>query len=257
MKNSREGSGTFIIVQARMGSSRLPEKVLLPVAGRSLLSYLLERLRRVRLAERFVVATSTGPLDDAIALACAAEGVACFRGSELDVLDRFVETARALDARTVVRLTADCPLVDPSLVDAAIRAFSPETGKFDYLSNMLEPRWPYGMAVEVFSASALYEAGHESTDPEDREHVTPFIWRRPERYRLKSLTMTPDLSLHRWTVDTPEDFALVSRILEALYPVKPDFSMSDVISLLDENPRWVQLNRHIVQKTIAAGRVRE
>jgi spore coat polysaccharide biosynthesis protein SpsF len=247
-----EAGGVVVIVQARMGSSRLPGKVLMPVAGRPLLSYLLERLRRVRLAEQIVVATSTDPRDDAIVAACDVEQVRCHRGSELDVLTRFVETAQAVGARTVVRLTADCPLIDPGLVDDAVRAFSPAARKFDYLSNMLEPSWPYGMAVEVFTASALYDAGREATDSEEREHVTPFIWRRPQRYRLKSLTMTPDLSWHRWTVDTPEDFELVSRILGALYPRKPDFRMADVIRLLEENPDWPEVNSQVVQRQVAS-----
>lgn len=250
MQSLPETSGTVVIVQARMGSTRLPGKVLMPVAGRPLLSYLLERLRRVTLAGRVVVATSTDPRDDAIVAACAVEEIPSFRGSELDVLDRYVATARAFAARAVVRLTADCPLIDPGLVDDAIRAFS-AAEDIDYVSNMLEPTWPYGMAVEVFTASALYEAGREAVEGDEREHVTPFIWRRPERYRLKSLTMSPDLSRHRWTVDTPEDFELVSRVLGTLYPRKPDFRMPDVVRLLEENPRWMQLNSHILQRPVA------
>ena len=240
----------MIIVQARMGSTRLPGKVLKPVAGRPMLSYLVERLRRVVSADRFVIATSTNPGDGAIVRYCAEAGIECTRGPEQDVLSRYVETASKFDAGTVVRVTADCPLIDPGLIDTAIETFGAAGRRFDYLSNMLEPSWPYGMAVEVFTGAALAEAGREATDEAEREHVTPFLYRRPERYRLKSLTMKPDLSRHRWTVDTPEDFELVSRILESLYPRKPEFTMPDVLALLKENPSWELINRHIVQKTL-------
>lgn len=243
--------GVVIIVQARMGSSRLPGKVLKPIAGRPMLSYLVERLQRVARADRFVIATSTNSFDEAIVDFCGGLGVQCTRGPEHDVLSRYVEAARKFGAGTVVRVTADCPLIDPGLIDAAIDAFGQPGERFDYLSNMLEPSWPYGMAVEVFTAAALAEAGREATDEAEREHVTPFLYRRPERYRLKSLTMEPDLSRHRWTVDTPEDFDLVSRILATLHPRIRDFTMADVLAVLAENPSWELINRHVVQKTVA------
>jgi len=121
----------------------------------------------------------------------------------------------------------------------------------DYLSNMIRPTWPYGMAVEAISREALMQADAEATDPAEREHVTPFVYWRPERYRLKSLTMEPDLSAHRWTVDTPEDLELVSRILTTLYPRRAEFEMADVLELLREHPEWEQLNRHVQQKSVA------
>lgn len=240
---------TVIIVQARMTSTRLPGKVLKPIAGRPMLSYQMERLRRVGGAGRIVIATTTNATDDPIAAFCAAEGIACTRGSEHDVLSRYHEAAQRFAAGTVVRVTSDCPLLDPQLVDDAIAAFA--DGSCDYVSNMIEPTWPYGMAVEVFSARTLAEAQAEARDDAEREHVTPFIYWRPGRYRLRSLTRTPDLSHHRWTVDTPEDFELVRRILETLYPARPDFTMADVLALLAEHPDWEAINRHVAQKTVA------
>jgi len=235
-----------------MTSTRLPGKVLKTICGRPMLSYQIERLRRCRNASRLVIATTTNATDDAIVALCADEGVDFFRGSEHDVLSRYFEAAQRFDATTVVRVTADCPLLDPQIVDAAIAAFHEANGQLDYVSNMLEPTWPYGMAVEVFSSSVLAEAHAEASDAAEREHVTPFIYWRPGRYRLKSMTMEPNLSHHRWTVDTPEDFELVSRILENLYSRKPDFGMADVLALLAEHPEWVVMNRHIVQKQVAA-----
>ena len=233
---------TAIVVQARMGSTRLPGKVLKDIAGRPMLSYQMERLRRVKRAERIVVATTDQPADDAVERFCQKEKIACVRGSEHDVLARYHLAIERFPADVVVRITADCPLIDPAIVDDAIAAYEP-----DYVSNMLEITYPYGMAVEVFSAQALREAHREAKDPAEREHVTPFIWRRPQRYRLKSLTMTPNLSHHRWTVDTPEDFELVSRLLKTL---KPHFTLQDVLAILDEHPDWCAINAHVEQKAL-------
>ena len=233
---------TAIVVQARMGSTRLPGKVLKDIAGRPMLSYQMERLRRVKRAERIVVATTDQPADDAVERFCQKEKIACVRGSEDDVLARYHLATERFPADVVVRITADCPLIDPAVVDEAIAAYEP-----DYVSNMLEITYPYGMAVEVFSAQALREAHREAKDPAEREHVTPFIWRRPQRYRLKSLTMAPNLSHHRWTVDTPEDFELVSRLLKTL---KPHFTLQDVLAVLDEHPDWCAINAHVEQKAL-------
>ena len=233
---------TAIVVQARMGSTRLPGKVLKDIAGRPMLSYQMERLRRVKRAERIVVATTDQPADDAVERFCQKEKIACVRGSEHDVLARYHLAIERFPADVVVRITADCPLIDPAIVDEAIAAYEP-----DYVSNMLETTYPYGMAVEVFSAQALREAHREAKDPAEREHVTPFIYRHPERYRLRSLTMAPNLSHHRWTVDTPEDFELVSRLLKTL---KPHFTLQDVLAVLDAHPDWCAINAHVEQKAL-------
>lgn len=239
------------IVQARMTSTRLPGKVLMPIAGRPMLSWQLERMRRARSLDRIVIATTTLASDDPVVALCEAEGCDVTRGSETDVLSRYVDAARQYGAATVVRLTADCPLMDPALIDLAVQRFV-QTG-CDYLSNMLAPSYPYGLAVEVMKAQALLAAGAEALDPQEREHVTPFIYWRAQRFRLESLAMSPDLSHHRWTVDTPQDFELVSRILAALYPRRPDFGLADVLALLDQHPDWVKINAHVEQKAVNRG----
>jgi spore coat polysaccharide biosynthesis protein SpsF len=238
-----------IIIQARMGSTRLPGKVLKPVAGRPMFSYQIERLRRVKRTAQIIVATTTREADQPIVDFCAAEGVECTRGSENDVLSRYFEAASAFGADHIVRVTSDCPLLDPELVDLCLDTML-DAGPFDYVSNMIEPSWPYGMAVEVVTAAALAEANAEARDVAEREHVTPFIYWHPQRYRIKSVTMRPDLSWHRWTVDTPEDFELVSRVLQTLYLRNPRFTMHDVLALLEENPAWLAINRHIQQKAV-------
>jgi spore coat polysaccharide biosynthesis protein SpsF len=242
---------TVVVIQARMGSSRLPGKVLMPVGGRPLLAYLIERVREAKRVDELIVATTTEPADAAIAAYCEAEGVRFVRGSEQDVLSRFVLATDATRAEVVVRVTADCPLLEPGLVDSAIAEFQDSREAPDYVSNMLEPTWPYGMAVEVLAAKSLRQAHAEARDPAEREHVTPFIYRRPERFKLRSLTMQPDLSAERWTVDTPEDFDLVSRILGELHPRNPRFRLRDVVALLDRHPDWRAINRHVEQKTVS------
>lgn len=237
---------TLIIVQARMTSTRLPGKVLLPLAGVPMLTRLVERLRRVQRADGIVVATTTNATDDAIASLCTQLGVPCHRGSEHDVLSRYADAARLHGADVVVRITSDCPLIDPALIDQVIAAY--EEGGSDYVSNMLPPTWPYGMAVEVFSAAALAQAHAEATQAAEREHVTPFLYWHPERYRLRNVASPVDLSHHRWTVDTPEDYALVSRLFDHLMPTRPHFNQADVLALLDAHPDWIALNLHIQQK---------
>lgn len=237
---------TLIIVQARMTSTRLPGKVLLPLAGEPMLTRLIERLRRVRRADGIVVATTTNTSDDPIAMLCEQLGVPCHRGSEHDVLSRYADAARLHGADVVVRITSDCPLIDPALIDQTIAAY--DEGGSDYVSNMLPPTWPYGMAVEVFSAAALAQAHAEATQAAEREHVTPFLYWHPERYRLRNVASPVDLSQHRWTVDTPEDYALVGRLFDHLMPTHPHFTQADVLALLDQHPDWIAINQHIQQK---------
>ena len=237
---------TLIIVQARMTSTRLPGKVLLPLAGEPMLTRLIERLRRVRRADGIVVATTINTSDDPIAALCAQQGVPCHRGSEHDVLARYADAARLNGADTVVRITSDCPLIDPALIDQVIAVY--EEGGSDYVSNMLPPTWPYGMAVEVFSAAALAQAHAEATQAAEREHVTPFLYWYPERYRLRNVASPVDLSQHRWTVDTPEDYTLVSRLFDHLMPTQPHFTQADVLALLEQHPDWIAINQHIQQK---------
>lgn len=246
---------TLIIVQARMTSTRLPGKVLLPLAGEPMLMRLVERLCRVQRADGIVIATTTNVTDDPIAALCAQLGVPCHRGSEHDVLSRYADAARLHGADVVVRITSDCPLIDPALIDQVIATH--EEGGSDYVSNMLPPTWPYGMAVEVFSAAALAQVHAEATQAAEREHVTPFIYWHPERYRLRNVASPVNLSHHRWTVDTPEDYELVRRLLETLHPINPEFTQADILTLLDIHPDWMTLNQYVKQKPATESQTQE
>lgn len=238
----------FIIVQARMASTRLPGKVLMPVLGKPLLSYQLERLNQVKNARGIVVATTSGTLDIPIVALCSELDTFCYQGSENDVLDRYYQASLAVGAKSIVRITADCPLIDPALVQEVIDYFLENQPGVDYVSNGLVPTYPRGMDAEVFSMTTLEEAWKESSLPADREHVTSYIYRHPERYRLANVACSQELSHHRWTVDTPEDFELIRNMLQALYPWKRAFTLEDMVKLLQDHPKWAEINAGIKQK---------
>lgn len=219
------------ILQARMTSTRLPGKVLAPVLGEPMIGRQLERLARSRRLDRILVATSSDPSDDPLAAYCEAAGYPVFRGSLADVLDRYCGAmAQVPQADVIVRLTADCPLADWTVVDAVIDRLH-ETGA-DYASNTPAVRtYPHGLDVEVMRREALERAGREARDPYEREHVTPYIHRRAETFRIASLSRSPSLAHLRWTVDLPEDLAFVRDVYGRLYPADPAFTSDDVVAL--------------------------
>ncbi|MFH1373078.1 MAG: glycosyltransferase family protein [bacterium] len=239
---------TVVIVQARMTSTRLPGKVIKQILGRPMFEYQLERLLRVRCADELVVACTTNVTDEPIVDLCRRMGVAVFRGAEEDVLSRYHETARIHQADLVTRVSADCPLIDPQVIDTVIEKYGDTAGKYDYVSNTLKRTYPRGMDCEMFSYRVLDEAFISATTRPEREHVTPFIYRQPERYRLANVSLGKDHSHHRWTVDTAEDFELARRIIEALYPAKATFTLDDCLRLLELHPDWAAINTHIEQK---------
>lgn len=215
------------ILQARMSSTRLPGKVLKPLVGRPMIERQIERLRRCVTLQRIIVATSTEPSDDPLADHLTGLGVDLFRGSLTDVLDRYLGAARAFDVTgQVVRLTADCPLADPQVIDDCVRLHA-DLG-VDYVSNGRQRTYPHGLDVEAFDMAALVASAAETRDPYDREHVTPFIYRHPQRFSVAALTQETDESHLRWTVDTPDDYAFVERVYAALYPENPAFTSDDV-----------------------------
>lgn len=231
-----------------MSSERLPGKVLKEVLERPLLEYELERLKRVQSVDEIIVATTVNHSDDLIAELCRRFSVFCFRGSEWDVLARFRAAARSRQADVVVRVSADCPLIDPEIVQKTLDFYLKNRLRYDYVSNILKRTYPRGMDCEVFSFQTLDETFAEAALKTDREHVTSFIYARPERYRLGGVTNDLDESHNRWTVDTQEDFDLIQKIISALYPSNPAFVLADILRLLSEKPEWRKINRHVRQK---------
>jgi spore coat polysaccharide biosynthesis protein SpsF len=238
-------------IQARMGSTRLPGKVLKKVLGRPLLDFLVERLSWSQELDGIVILTSKKSEDDVIALFCQEKNLPCFRGSEDDVLDRYYQAALKRHPDGIVRITADCPLIDPEVVNQVVKVFRQDYPQIDYVTNGLERTFPRGLDVEVFSFNALEQAFEKGHCPEEREHVTVYLYRHPEQFHLKNVIHNPSLSAYRWTVDTPEDFALISLILEHLYPNCPQFHLKDVLHLLAQHPNWNHINAHVQQKKLS------
>lgn len=234
------------IIQARMGSTRLPGKVLEQIGGQTMLACVVRRAGRASLITELIVATTEAAADQAIADECRRLGVPVFCGAELDVLDRYYRAASASQADIVVRITSDCPFIDPQLVDQVVAEFQRHNGP-DYVSNTLPPRtFPRGLDVEAMSFAALERAWLEDGSPEWREHVTPYIYRNPEKFRLCAVTGETDYSDLRLTVDTKEDMALARGIYS--YFGHDGFSWREIIDALDRHPQWLEINRHIVQK---------
>lgn len=247
--SSGSPSTTVAIVQARMGATRLFGKPLKEVLGRPLLDYQIERLKRCQSLDQIVIATTDKKQDNPIADLSKQLGVGLFRGSEEDVLDRYFKAAQNFSANAVVRITGDCPLADPYLIDQIVKEFQNKQ-PCDYLSNALDRTFPRGMDVEVFSFQALEKAAREAKKPEEREHVTPYLYRHPEMFKSENFVSNEDNSKYRLTVDTAEDFELISKLIEILYPKNPQFSLDDILKLLKKNPELAAINAHVEQKKI-------
>jgi spore coat polysaccharide biosynthesis protein SpsF len=235
------------IVQARMSSTRLPGKVLMPLAGEPMLARCIARLHRAATLDDVVVATTTGAEDDPIVDLCRARGWPWFRGQRDDVLDRYHGAAAASNADVVVRVTSDCPLIEPPVVDRVVRAL----GDADLASNVIPGHsWPRGLDAEAVRRDALERAWREDGDPATREHVTLYIKRHPELFRLVGVSHDEDLSGMRWTVDTPDDYAFASRVYAHFG--HDAFAFGEVLELVRSHPEIAALNRHVAQKPLPA-----
>ena len=238
------------IIQARMGSTRLPGKVLLPAAGKSLIRHMLDRVKRSSTIDELWLATSSDSANVQLANEAEKAEVEVFRGSEDDVLSRYVAVAERTAADWIVRLTGDCPLHDPVIIDAVVSYALDHATEFDYLCNSLRPTYPDGLDVEVFTSKSLAQAATEATSTLQREHVTPFIHRYhdgPGPFRVGHFIGPADFSHLRWTVDEQADYKVVKEIFEVLYPINPLFSWMDVLALLTRRPELMMKNSHIIR----------
>lgn len=241
---------TAIIVQARMGSTRLPGKVLKTVLGKPLLEFLVERLARSKLADGFLIATTTNPADDPIAKFCQEKNIPYFRGSEENVLERFYQTAKKYNVENIVRITADCPLMDPQVIDDVLHHFLTHK-EYKIVINTPENEkkrtYPRGLDVEIFGMDSLTEAYQKANDPFEKEHVTPYLRRRAERFPVACVHYKEKKNEYRLTVDTDDDFIVVKNVIETLYPAKPEFTLKDIFEILDKHPEWNRLNQNVSQ----------
>jgi len=236
------------IIQARMGSTRLPGKVLLDLAGEPVLARVVNRTQRATMLDEIVIATTTESRDEAIVELCSSRGWAHFRGSEDDVLDRYYQAAKKHHADIVVRITSDCPLIEPEIIDLVVQELLKD-GSLDYVSNTLPPRtFPRGLDVEAMTFKTLERAWQEDKNSAWREHVTPYIYRAPEKFKLKAVTNEKDLSYMRWTIDTREDLEFVRRIYNHFD--HDHFSWHEVLDLLKEHPEWLEINKSVKQKEV-------
>lgn len=235
------------VVQARMGSTRLPGKVLKEVLSRPLLSYQIERMKKVQNIDELVIATTPNGNESIIEL-CDKENITYFIGSEKDVLERYYLAAKKSQADIIVRMTSDCPLIDPVIVDQVIDMYL--QNDFDYVSNTQLRTFPRGMDTEVFSFEALEKAYYEAELEYEHEHVTPHLYLNAGKFKIGQYTQKYDSNEIRLTVDTLEDFTLIKLILEKLYPEKPDFLLADILKVLKQQPSWLEINKEIVQKKL-------
>ncbi|WP_130859699.1 cytidylyltransferase domain-containing protein [Gracilibacillus phocaeensis] len=235
------------IIQARMGSTRLPGKVLKRILDKPLLEFQVERLKRCQTIDQIVIATTTKAMDDIIIEFCKVLDIAYYRGAEGDVLSRYYEAASYYQADVIVRLTSDCPLIEPYVVDRVVNGYL-DNPNYDYVSNTIERTYPRGLDVSLVTYSSLEEIHHKAKAELDREHVTRYLYNRPNEYKLLNIFNDKNESCHRWTVDTKEDFNLVKKIIETLYPNKPAFQMEDILHVLNSHPDWIKINDHVEQK---------
>jgi spore coat polysaccharide biosynthesis protein SpsF len=244
---------TVAIIQARMGSNRLPGKVLMPIMGKPMLWHIVHRVRAVPSIDEVVVAVPDGPVDESLRQFCATNDIASFSGSELDVLDRYYQAAQAYGADPVLRITADCPLVDPELIENLIALYW--SNSYDYAAvaagadahRLEDGCFPDGMDAECFSFASLKQAWKEAQDPRDREHATRFIWRRKGLFRCTKLMADQKYPPMRLTVDHPQDLEVASRIYEKLFCENKIFHLSDVVDLLSREPEIIKPNEHLVE----------
>lgn len=239
-----------VIIQARIGSTRLPAKVMKKIQGKTVLEHVIERVKQSKLIDEIIVATTLNEKDSLIENESLRCGVKVFRGSEDDVLARYYYAAKKYDLNVVVRITSDCPLIDPIVIDNIIELYL--RNKFDIISNasgnQLDRTFPRGLDTEVFSFDILESAHNNAQQKYQREHVTPYIYENAKQvFYFKNIV---DYSKYRWTLDTEEDFILISEIYKRFYKDKHDFYLSDIINFFDSEPNLININAHIEQKKI-------
>lgn len=249
---------TGIIILARMGATRLPGKVLKKVCGITILEHIIYRLKKVKGVDELIVATTVDQKDDAIEDLCRKNSVSSFRGSEVNVLDRCIKASKTFGLNTVIRIGADCPFIDPEIINDMLKIYQQELSngnRLDYLSNNLNRSFPIGLDAEIFDANVFIRIDEETKHlPEEERksnelNVVPYLHQNIEQFNSYSYKKDYDLSHHRWTLDTPEDFDLIEKIYEVIYPIKPLFIMNDILEVLSKNPDWSLINSKIVPVT--------
>ena len=232
------------IIQARMGSSRLPGKTLMKLdETKTTLDFVINQLSFSKLIDRIVIATTSLDEDNVIEEKSKEFGIDCFRGSKTDVLDRYYSCAKQFEMKTIVRITADCPIIDPTIVDKVIEQF--HSGNYDYVTNTIIRTYPVGTDVEIFSFQSLERSWHEAKLPSEREHVTPFLREKKSKFKIKNVENVENMSNLRWTLDMNEDLILIRKIVSKMK--KRPILMNDVLDLFSKEPELISINEHIAK----------
>lgn len=230
-----------------MGSTRLPGKILKKINNQPMLLFQYERLLKVKKADLICIATTDNSSDNIISDICLKNNIPVFRGSENNVLKRYFDASNYFDIDLIVRINSDCPLIDPYEVDKIINKWI-DNEEVDYASNILEETYPLGMHIEVFSRKILEKVFREAKELDEKEHVTPYIYRNPDKFKLLSVVNKVNLSDHRWTVDYPEDIEFIKKIVSKLTPINKNFKMSDVIRLVNKDTDLKKINNMYLKK---------
>lgn len=252
MNGKKQNFKVAAIVQARFGSTRLAGKILKEISNKPMLWHIVNRLSHSKLINQIIIATTTLPDDDQVQEFCETNNISFYRGSSDDVLSRYFETAKFATADVIVRITSDCPVIDPVIVDKMLEMYFEKnrSGKVDYLSNTLVRTFPRGLDTEIFSFDALERAHTEAAQQFEREHVTPYFYNHPEKFSIKNFVNEKDFSFHRWTVDTEEDFRLIEEIYKTLYSKKELFLFEDILKLFEEQLHLININQNVQQKKL-------
>jgi len=238
------------VIQARMSSTRLPGKVMLPILGRPLLIRMIERVQVAKLIGQLVVATSTNTDDNEIEKLCIENGITCYRGHLTDLLDRHYQVGKLFSADAIVKIPSDCPFIDPRVIDKVLEYYI-NSDEFDYVSNLHPASYPDGNDVEIFSFEAIECAWKDATKDFEREHTTPFIWENQDYFSIGNVVWETGFDYstsHRWTIDFPEDYEFIRKVYEELYPTNPAFSLDDILNLLKQKPHIAEINQQYLGK---------
>lgn len=252
MNSNKQNFKVAAIIQARLGSTRLPDKILKEISSKPMLWHVVDRLSHSKTIDEIIVATTNLPEDDQVQVFCEMNNILFYRGSSEDVLSRYYEAANKFKADFIIRITSDCPVIDPLIIDNMLEYFFEEnqSSELDYLSNVHPRTFPRGLDTEIFSFNSLTIAHNEAAQQFEREHVTPYIYNHPEKFRIKNFENEKDLSFHRWTVDTQKDFLLIDEIYKTLYTKNELFLFKDILNLFEERPDLININQNVQQKKI-------
>ena len=245
MRNDKKNLKIVTVIQARMSSTRLPGKVMLPLSGKPLLIRMYERVQRSNIAGKIIVAVTTDPEDQVLVNLCNENKITVFRGNPTDLLDRHYHAALLYNADAVVKIPSDCPLIDSEIIDEVIGYFINNYDEFDYVSNLHPPTWPDGNDVEIMKMSSLKEAWLKAKRQMEREHTTPYFWEKPDEFKIGNVLWNTKLDYsmtYRFTIDYKEDYDFINRVYAELYPIKKDFSLNDILRLLEEKPEIKKIN---------------